>query len=174
MKRYLTVTAAMVVLAACSGGEKKTGATAAASPAAAASAAAPAAPAMADVDMVQAGKWSMTISSMGQTMPASEICVEKTMTYAEAQEAQKQAGVNCTENSYRREGDKLVGHSVCTIKGMAGAGAITMSTDIVLTGDLKTAYTVEQTTRMDPAPAGMTEMKSTIVAKRIGDCKPAK
>jgi hypothetical protein len=174
MRHYLAIAAALAI-AACSGGEKKADAVATGSPvAAAAPTAAPPTPALADVDMVQAGKWAMTISTMGQSLPTSEICIEKTMTYAEAQEKQKKAGVTCSENSYHREGDKLIGHSVCTMKGMAGAGEMKMTSDLVLTGDLKTAYTVEQSVKMDPAPAGMGEMKSTVVAKRIGDCEPAK
>jgi hypothetical protein len=171
MRNFLTMAAVLATVTGCSGGEKKADGVPTASPTAAVSAAAPV---MADVDMVQAGKWSMTISSMGQSLPSSEICIEKTMTYAEAQDKQQRSGVTCSENSYHREGDKLIGHSVCTMKGMAGAGEVKMTSDLVLTGDLKTAYTVEQSIRMDPAPAGIGEMKSTIVAKRIGDCEPAK
>lgn len=177
-----TVTAAIIALAACSGSSDKTAETAATtSPAAMAAASAPAsgptlsAEAMADMDKLQPGKWQLTNSMAGQAMPATEVCIDKPVTFQEQQDAQKQAGVSCSENNFHREGDKILGHSVCTMKGMSGVAPMTMTSDFTVTGDLKTAYTMDMTTKITPPPAGgMGDMKMTISARRIGDCDPAK
>lgn len=174
MRMILATAAAAIALGACGGSEKvvESG-----TPTAAASApAAPVAsgPAAAEMDMVAAGKWSMTTTMMGQSMPAMEVCYDKSMTFQDAQEKQKEAGVTCSEQTYRREGDKLIGHSVCTRK--LGSAPMTMTTDMVITGDLKTAYQMEMTTKIDPAPPTLPaeDMRMTVAAKRLGDCDAPK
>ena len=114
-----------------------------------------------------AGKWKVTTTVSGQTMPAQEVCYEKQVSFAEAEKMQQQAGITCSEQSYKRDGAVLVGHSVCTINAM------TMTTDTRVTGDLKTKYTMDMTTKMDPPPMpNMAESKMSIAMERLGECDP--
>lgn len=113
------------------------------------------------------GKWRLTMTTMGQTMPATETCYAKT-NFAEMQTMQADAGITCTENSYRREGADVVGHSVCTTKD-----GMKMTTDSRISGDLGSAYTMDMTSKLDPPPMpSLAEQKISITAERIGDCAP--
>ncbi len=130
---------------------------------AAATAAAPA------IEGPAAGKWRVTMTSMGQTLPATETCYTQQVSLAEAQQMQQQAGVTCSQQSYRREGDAWVGHSVCTMD--AGGSPMTVTSDSRVTGDFSSKYTMEITSKMDPPPMpNMAEQKMIMTAERIGDC----
>jgi hypothetical protein len=163
------VVASVMVVACLSACSPKTetasadGATPAVTPAAPAEVVAP--PEL--VDGPAAGKWKITTAMAGQTMPSQEICYHKQVSFAEAQEMQQQAGVTCTEQSYKREGGVMVGHSVCTANGTK------MTTDMRVTGDMNTKYTMDMTTSMDPPPMpSMAETKMSITMERLGDCDP--
>jgi Protein of unknown function (DUF3617) len=113
------------------------------------------------------GKWKVTTTVSGRTMPAQDVCYEKQVSFAEAEKMQQQAGMTCSEQSYRRDGAVLAGHSVCTTNG------VTMTTDTRVTGDFKTKYTMDMTTRMDPPPMpSMAESKMSITMERLGNCDP--
>jgi hypothetical protein len=119
----------------------------------------------ADMEGPAAGKWRVTISSEGMPAMPSEVCYATKTTLAEAQKMQQDAGVACSEQSYRREGDAIVAHHVCTVQGMK------MTTDMRVTGDFNTRYTMDMTSTMDPPPApGMGTRKMSIVSERLGDC----
>lgn len=142
----------------------------------AATAAAPAAPEpaasaalAAEMEGPAAGKWRMTVSMMGASPPPNEVCYEKQVSFAEAEKMQQQAGVTCSEQSYRREGDALIGHSVCSMD--AGGTPMKVTTDTRITGDFSSKYTMDMTSKMDPPPMpSMTEQKMSIVSERIGNC----
>lgn len=113
-----------------------------------------------------AGKWRITTTMAGApvAIPPIETCYTK-KTFAEMQTSRQAPGVECSEQSYKRQGGKVVGHSVCTVNGRK------MTTDMTVTGDLNTAYTMDMTTAIDPPPApGMSEQKMTLRAERLGDC----
>jgi hypothetical protein len=175
MKR-LFASAAMAVLAAACGEKTDTPATPAADAGAsgpnAATAAATPAPAAAPADapgQMAKGNWRYTTTMMGRTVPATEFCYKTDVSVDEAQKMQQQTGTTCSEQSFKHEGDAFVGHMVCTTD-VAGK-KMTTTTDMRVTGDFKTKYTIDQTSKMDPEPApGMGEMKMTIMAERIGDC----
>jgi hypothetical protein len=170
MRLALTIAALTALgLAACDSKPAADGATAS-DPAAATTPAAPAATAAAaGIEGPAAGKWRMTMTTMGQTMPASELCYEKQVSFAEAEKMQQQAGVTCSEQSYRRDGDAFVGHSVCTMD--AGGAPVKVTTETRVTGDFSSKYTIDMTSKMDPPPMpSMTEQKISIVSERIGDC----
>ena len=116
-----------------------------------------------------AGRWRVTMTAMGQTLPATETCFTQQVSLAEAEKMQQQAGVTCSEQSYRREGDAWIGHSVCT---MDNAGSpMKMTTDTRVTGDFASKYTMDITSKIDPPPMpNMAEQKMTMTAERIGDC----
>lgn len=162
MKIYVLATGAALALAAC-GGPTKPGTTSEA----AAPEAAPAAPAAANaISGPIAGKWQVTITSAGMALPAQEICYEKQMTMEEAQKMQQDSGMSCSEQTFAPDGKS--GHSVCTMQGM------TVTSDYKVTGDFNTSYTMDMTTSMNPAPAGVPNPSSTsIKMDRLGDCTAA-
>jgi hypothetical protein len=80
---------------------------------------------------------------------------------------QKQAGVICTENTFTPVAGGIDGHSVCTMDAMK------ITTDSKILGDFNTAYTMEMTSTMDPAPGGMPQPSTTTIKMtRLGDCPP--
>ena len=170
MRLAIAAAAAALGLAACGPSEpaSDTATTAPATDSAAPTPAAPSAAAPA-IEGPAAGKWRMTMTAMGQTMPPTETCIAKQVSLEEAEKMQQQAGVTCSEQSYRKEGDAWIGHSVCT---MTSAGTpMKVTSDSRVTGDLSSKYTIEMTNRMDPAPMpSMAEQKMTIAAERLGDC----
>lgn len=165
--KFALVTAALL-LVGCGGSETPPAGTeipTADAPAApAAVAAAPAATSGAAVGPA-AGKWKVSVSAGGMAIPPNEICYARQMTMAEAQAMQKQGGMTCTEENFAANGK--TGHSVCSMQGM------TITTDFSVTGDFNTAYTMQMTSSMDPAPAGMPQPSTTTVKmERLGDCDP--
>ncbi len=116
-----------------------------------------------------AGKWRVTMTAMGTAMPPTETCYDKQVSFEESQKMQQQAGVSCSEQTYKREGDAFVGRSVCTMD-VAGK-TMTTTSDMRVTGDFNTKYTMDMTNKMDPPPMpGMEEQKMTILMERLGDC----
>jgi len=170
MRLAVTVAAiAALGLAACGENAPATTDGATATPAAAEPAAPVAAATAPDMEGPAAGRWSVTVTAMGQTMPATETCYAKQTSIAESQKMQQQAGIECSEQSYKREGDAIVGHSVCT-SDVAGK-KMTITSDMRVTGDFNTRYTMDMTNRMDPPPMpGMEEQKIIMTAERLGDC----
>jgi hypothetical protein len=172
MRLVFAAAAAALGLAAC-GPSEPAADTASTAPAAADTAApAPAPPAASATlpDGPAAGKWKMTITAMGQTLPPTEVCYEKQVSLEEAEKMQQQAGVSCSEQSYRKDGDAWVGHSVCTMEA-GPAGPIKVTTDTKVTGDFASKYAMEIASKMDPAPMpSMADQKMTITAERLGDC----
>ncbi|WP_312165018.1 DUF3617 family protein [Phenylobacterium sp.] len=131
-------------------------------------AAAPAGPAIAGADLEgpAPGKWKMTTVLSAAPKPVViESCVART-SFKDMEAARHSAGVTCAEQSYRREGADIVGHSVCTIQG-----GMKVITDSRISGDFTSRYTMEAKTVMDPAPTpAMKETTMKITAERLGDC----
>lgn len=157
--------AAALSLAACGQGDGTAGADAAGETVKEAT------PAPGKMDAPRPGLWRVTtrISGLpeGMATPSVETCI-KQAGFDEMQRGggQLPEGVDCSQQSFRREGNAMVGHSVCTLPG----GART-ETDTRVTGDFDSRYTMEVKTRTTPAPspaAGETAM--TMTAERIGDC----
>jgi hypothetical protein len=171
MRLVIAAAAAAFGLAACGPSEPASD-TASTAPAADTAAPAPAA-ASATAPAIEgpaAGKWSVVMTAMGTTLPASEVCYTKQVSLEEAAKMQQQAGITCSEQSYRKEGDAWIGHSVCTMEA-GPAGPTKMTTDSRVSGDFSKKYTMEITSKMDPPPMpSMAEQKMTMTAERIGDC----
>ena len=165
MKFVLAAATAALMLAACG---EKTEPTLDGAPAAPAATSETAAPAAAPAGLAAgpaAGKWKVTVSTGGMDIPPNEMCYAKQVSMEEAQKMQQQAGMTCTEQTYAADGKS--GHSVCAMQGM------TITTDFAVTGDFNTAYTMQMTSSMDPAPPGMPQPStSTIKMERLGDCDP--
>lgn len=154
-----------VSLAACSqGGEGQT------------DAAAPAAKARAEATAAglptgpTPGLWKITtqMSGMpaGMTPPSVQTCIREAKFETPTVPASRGSGVQCEQQSFRREGDAVVGHSVCTLSN----GARTV-TDTRMSGDFTRLYTMEVKAVTTPAPTpAMSEMSMTMTAERLGDC----
>lgn len=150
-----------VSLAACGQGEaKKTDAAAPAEQAAAAGL--PAGP--------TPGLWRVTsqMSGMpaGMAPPSVETCIREAKFEAPSSQMGAGSGVNCETQAFRREGDVVVGHSICTMPN----GART-ETETRISGDFTRRYTMEARSKTTPAPTpAMAETTITMTAERIGDC----
>ncbi len=166
MKSTLLAAAAALTLAAC-GGESGTPAPAAGDAAAPSEIATPAPAPTGMAPGPTAGEWEVTVTAMGMSVPPTKICYTRAMTMQEAQEMQQGAGITCSEQTMAADGKSS--HSVCTMQGM------TVTTDMKVTGDFSSAYTMEMTSTMDPTPPGMPAGPSTtsVAMKRLGDtCAP--
>lgn len=114
------------------------------------------------------GKWQVTTSvetPMGSTtLPASEICITKEeLEYPQG--VTDVEGGECSVSPLRRQGDAIVGTSVCQISGTRA------TSELRITGDFNQRYTTEVVTRLDPPPAPqMTQTRMTLSAQRLGDC----
>ena len=172
MRLVLTAAVAALALGAC-GGPTAPASDTAATPAASEPAAAPAAPAASTaMSGPIAGKWKITVSSAGMTLPPQEICYEKQISIQDAQNMQQQAGITCSENTFTPTAGGMTGHSVCKMAANAAMKETTITTDTVISGDFNTAYTMDSTSTMDPAPMGMPAgpSKTSIKMERLGDC----
>lgn len=165
MKFVLATAAAALMLAACGDKTEPTLDGAPAAPAAAAETATPAAAPTGLAAGPAAGKWKVSVSAGGMDIPPSEICYAKQVSMEDAQKMQQEAGMTCTEQTFAADGKS--GHSVCAMQGM------TITTDFAVTGDFNTAYTMQMTSSMDPAPPGMPQPSvSSVKMERLGDCDP--
>ena len=152
---------AALTLAAC--GQGGDGAPAEKSPEAAAASAAgmPAGP--------TPGLWRVTtrMSGMpaGMEAPAVETCIREAK-FEVPQGAPESSGMTCEQQSFRREGDAMVGHMVCT-----SADGVRTETDTRVSGDFARNYTMELKSTVTPPPSpGMSEITMVMTAERLGDC----
>lgn len=173
-KIMLALGAAIALVGACQK-PAKDGAKSAGEASASASAGAPAGAVGLSSEGPRPGKWRVTTAMEGMpegvAMPAVETCITAT-TFEEMQRQQSGAqpgvegGMTCSEQSFRRDGNAMVGHSVCTHEG----GMRTV-TDTRVTGDLSSRYVMEvRTQTTPPPPPGMGDNRMTMTAERLGDC----
>lgn len=112
-----------------------------------------------------AGRWKVSITAAGMSLPPQEVCYEKQMTLSEANSLQQSAGMTCSEQSFQPSPGGMSGRSVCTMAGT------TITTDMRMTGDFSTAYTMDMTAMMNPAPPGAPNPSRTSVRmERLGSC----
>jgi len=157
MRIQLALISAAALVAACSNNNDRT--------ATAENDAAPA-PAVEAAPAPQPGLWEQTIS--GGPMPQAttvKVCVGETPAGTNPFNT-PQPGVSCSENAVTSAPGGATFHSVCETQGM------TIASDGKVTGDMRSAYKVEITSRNSGAnvPPQMAEMTMTIDAKRLGDC----
>jgi len=115
------------------------------------------------------GLWRVTTRMSGlpagMEAPAIETCIREAKFEPPAGSAPR-SGMSCDQQSFRREGDAMVGHMVCTSPG----GGRTV-TDTRVTGDYSRNYTMEVKSTMTPAPTpSMAEVTMVMNAERLGDC----
>lgn len=116
------------------------------------------------------GLWRVTtqITGMpvGMAAPAVETCIREQTFETPQDPSSRMPGMTCDTQGFRREGDAMVGHSVCT----TDAGVRT-ETDTRVSGDFARHYTMAVTSTTTPAPTpAMATMTMTMTAERLGDC----
>ena len=116
------------------------------------------------------GLWRVTtrISGMpeGVTPPVVETCIRQETFEPPAAMDADTPGMRCDQQSFRRDGDAMVGRSVCT----SDDGVRTVM-DTRVSGDFTRAYTMQVKSTTTPAPTpSMAETTMTMTAERIGDC----
>lgn len=128
-----------------------------------------AAPAAAAMEAPRPGLWRISTDMKGipggATVAPVETCLKEAKLETPATPGQT-AGVSCTTQPMKREGDAMVGGSICEMPG----GMKTESA-VRVTGDFNSRYVTEVKTKMTPAPTpAMAETTMTMTAERIGDC----
>lgn len=118
------------------------------------------------------GLWRVTtrMSGMpaGVSAPAVETCIREAK-FEAPQGVPESSGMTCEQQSFRREGDAMVGHMVCT-----SADGMRTETDTRVSGDFTRNYTMEVKSRMTPPPSPeMSELTMVMTAERLGDCPAA-
>ena len=116
------------------------------------------------------GLWRVTtrMSGMpaGVDTPAIETCIREGKFEPPAGAAPQAPGMTCDQASFRREGNAMVSHMVCTT-----ADGVRTVTDTRVTGDYSRNYTMEVKSTMTPAPTpSMAEVSMVMTAERLGDC----
>ncbi|MNS97145.1 hypothetical protein D3C86_1485470 [compost metagenome] len=128
-----------------------------------------AAPVATAMEAPKPGLWRISTEMKGMAGGAAVAPVETCLKEAKLETPQtpgQAAGVSCTTQPMKREGDAMVGGSVCEMPG----GMKTESA-IRVTGDFNSRYVTEVKTKMSPAPTpAMAETTMTMTAERIGDC----
>lgn len=104
-----------------------------------------------------AGKWAVSID--GEHV--SDECFDAKKSFGDLfkETLAGDPDVKCSKVDFKQAGAAIKGSLICSNSGTA------MTSDITITGDLKTAYKAETVTRT----MGQT-VKMTINAKRIGGC----
>jgi len=115
------------------------------------------------------GLWRVTtrIGGMpaGMEPPAVETCIREAK-FEMPQGAPDSSGMTCEQQSFRREGDAMVGHMACT-----SADGVRTVTDTRVSGDFTRNYTMELKSTVTPPPSPeMSEITMVMTAERLGDC----
>ena len=162
MRIITLVSGLALTLAACGQGGEPNGAEPADAAKAPAAAGMPAGP--------TPGLWRVTTRMTGMPAkmepPAVETCIREAKFEAPQGPMAESPGMACDQQSFRREGDAMVGHMVCT-----SAEGVRTITDTRVTGDFTRRYTMEVRSTMTPPPTpAMSEMTMVMNAERLGDC----
>jgi hypothetical protein len=99
----------------------------------------------------------------GQTM---QQCVDQKSDDLTKNDKPGMEKMSCSKNEVRKEGDRIVGHSICKMEGT------TVTTRTVMTGRFDSAYKADIKSTFEPPMHGMRESSSTMEARWLGPCKP--
>ena len=115
----------------------------------------------------KSGLWEIT-NKMGEPMPMTQTmqqCIDEKTDKLTEQSGMREAQQRCSKNEVKREGNKVVSESVCTVEGT------TATTRAEFTGDFSSNYKGSVTTTYNPPMHGMKAMQSTISARWLGPCQ---
>ena len=111
----------------------------------------------------KSGLWETKVSNAqvprGQTMRQ---CIDQKTDDIMRKEQESQ--MSCSKKDMRREGDRIVGDSVCTVEGT------TVTTHTVITGNFDTNYRADVKSTYNPPVNGMRESSSTVEGQWLGAC----
>lgn len=114
----------------------------------------------------KSGLWEMKISSsqapQGSGSQTMRQCIDQNTDDVMRKEQENR--MSCSKKDLRREGDRIVGDSVCTVEGT------TVSTHTVVTGNFDTNYRADVKSTFNPPLHGMRESSSVIQGKWLGSC----
>lgn len=127
----------------------------------------PLATAAGEVPHRKPGLWEVKMQVPGMPQPmASQQCIDEKTDDLMERQGQAHAKQQCSKNSVRKEGDKVIVESVCKFNGT------TATTTAVFSGDFSRSYRGEINTTYSPPMQGMKSSKQTMEAKWLGACKP--
>ena len=120
-----------------------------------------------DLPTRKPGLWEikMQIPDMPQAM-TSQHCIDEKTDNLLQQQGESQARQQCSKNTVRKEGDKIIMDSVCKHEGA------TVTTHAVFSGDFTRNYRGEINATFSPPMHGMKSSKQTLEGKWLGACKP--
>ena len=111
----------------------------------------------------KSGLWETKVSSpqvpRGQVM---QQCIDQKTDDVMRKEQESQ--MSCSKKDMRREGDRIVGDSVCKVEGT------TVTTHTVITGNFDTSYKAEVKSTYNPPVNGMRDSSSIVEGRWLGAC----
>ena len=121
-----------------------------------------------DAPKRKSGLWEMKTAMEGVpgAMPAMQQCVDEKSDDITREQAEASSRKMCSKNDIKRDGERMVMHSVCTMN------KVTATTDATFTGRFDSGYKAAIHTTYDPPLMGRKESRMTIEAKWLGPCKP--
>ncbi len=116
------------------------------------------------------GLWQITTNGTSGTTKTPEQVMQQCIDAATDKTFQQMAtgmmaGMKCDVNETKKDGNKFTSHSVCQV------GPSKLDTKNVTSGDFDKEYTMIGESTFTPPMAGVSNTKSTIVAKWMGPCK---
>ena len=120
----------------------------------------------ADIPVLKSGLWELSRSTSQQpeTKRVTEMCLDESVQADMREFGLGVAKELCSKSDRRVEGNRLTIDAVCKL------GATTMTAHSVMTFSGNTAYHTEGRATYDPPMANMSESKSSIDAKWVGEC----
>lgn len=120
----------------------------------------------ADIPVLKSGLWELSRSTSQQpeTKRVTEMCLDESVQAEMREFGLGVAKELCSKSDRRVEGNRLTMDAVCKL------GATTMTAHSVMTFSGNTAYHTEGRATYDPPMANMSESKSSIDAKWVGEC----
>ena len=120
----------------------------------------------ADIPVLKSGLWELSRSTSQQpeTKRVTEMCLDESVQADMREFGLGVAKELCSKSDRRVEGNRLTIDAVCKL------GATTMTAHSVMTFSGNTAYHTEGSATYDPPMANMSESKSSIDAKWVGEC----
>ena len=123
-----------------------------------------------DMPSRKAGLWEMTMTYEGRGAPPQTMqqCIDAATDKSMQDMSAGMRGQSCSRREMKKVGDTIVFDSVCS------AGAGTMTSHGVVSGDFNSAYTVKINAKREggaPNPNMPPETNMTVEAKWLGACK---
>ena len=125
--------------------------------------------ALPDLPKRKSGLWDMTMTRdpapPGGAAGKMQMCIDEKIDDMTKQMGQSAAREMCSKTEFHREGDKIVGDSVCKVDQS------TVTTHTVLAGKFDSEYQADIQTRFDPPMMGMGQSHMVIKGRWVGPCK---